>query len=741
VIDGFLHPLLAFGALLASVPLVIHLLNRRRDTPLAFAAMRFVAAAHRRTRRRARLESLLLLIARMLAVALLAFAVARPFVGGDGLLAGLSSARRDVVLLVDVSASTGQREGLGTPFERIVARAREIVESLDESTGDRVRVILVDDAPRAVTSRSAGEARLLFDTLTAPSPTSADLASALELVLACLDDWGARGSDVEVRFLTDLQRRTFAAPTPTEGARPDEVLDPLASALDRLAEREARVLVEDQGSLEAVPANAGVVAVEVLGGDPSFGTPARVEVVVRNFGTAPLVDLRVALAVEGARLPAQSLEVDAGDEARAVFPVRWHSTGEQALVASLAADGFALDDERVTVVEVAPPVRVALVNGAPSVEALELDEVGLLAAVLAPPGDDVLFSDGSAPFEPRVVQPSELESGALDLAALDVVWLANVAQLSTRAVESLTAWVRSGGALVFSMGDAVSLESFDARLFDDDGSGLLPARLLERRAVGDRRREYHRVRSFDETHPALAFFADERFRRLLVEVPIFEYVACVPLPDARVLAELDDGGAPLLVERDFGRGRVYLLTTTIDPAWTRLPESPKTLVPLAHEWLRSAARNAVTPRNVAVGEALVVESAVFPRDPVVVAPDGRRRPVDGAPQALEGGLWSLVAVEAADAPGLFAVEFESQVAARFAALFDSDEGDLARAAPLELSARHPALVPAADVSTTGEVVESRAQGELWRPLAAVVLALLVAESLYSAFVGRRRKSA
>ena len=52
-VDGFAHPALAFGAALAAVPLVIHLLNRQRHRPMAWAAMRFVEAAWRRTRRRA----------------------------------------------------------------------------------------------------------------------------------------------------------------------------------------------------------------------------------------------------------------------------------------------------------------------------------------------------------------------------------------------------------------------------------------------------------------------------------------------------------------------------------------------------------------------------------------------------------------------------------------------------------------------------------------------------------------
>lgn len=764
MIDGFANPALAFGALLAVVPLIIHLFNRRRHRPLSFGAMRFILAAHKRTRRRARLERLLLLLLRMLAVGLLGFALARPFVGGDSLLTGLGERRRDLILLVDTSGSTDYREGLGSVFQSIVARARDLTEELDESKGDRVRLILVDDAPRQASGRSVREALAVIDALEAPSPSAADIVGALALTTECIDEWGA---DVEVRFLTDMQRGTFrdesfaaAEPSGLEAGNLGATADPLdpdlsdrgaaiaagqrprlGPALDRLEQRGAILVVEDLGSGTTQPANAGIVRLDVLGPAPSIGAPARVEVTVRNFGPDPLLSLRVALAVEETRLPVKSIDVEAGATSSTTFTVRWQAAGSSRLTASIAADGLGIDDARSRVVKVAPPVRVLLVNGAPSDDSIEFDEVGLLAAVLAPPAEAGFALAGTAPFEPRVVLPAELEAGSVEMSSADVIWLANVPQLSTRTIDRLTDWVRAGGALVFSMGDSIAPATFGERLFSDDGTGLLPARLMGTRAVSDRRREYYRVRSFDGEHPALKFFADERFRRLLVEVPIFEYVACVPLPDARVLMDLDDGGAPLLVERDFGRGRTYLFTTSIDADWTRLPQSPKTLVPLAHEWLRHAARRPLPPVNVDVGDALVVETDGFPRQPVAILPDGRRREVDADPVDLEGERWSLMIEPDADVPGIWSAEVAGEVVAHFAVGFDSAEGDLVRYSGAELESIHPVLVASRSGGESREDAgASQARsGELWRPLIALVLALLVIESLYSALIGSRRR--
>ena len=74
-----LHPAIAVaGALAVAIPILIHLLLRRRRKPVMWGAMRFLLEAMRQQRRRLRLEQFLLLAARCLIIALAAMAIARP---------------------------------------------------------------------------------------------------------------------------------------------------------------------------------------------------------------------------------------------------------------------------------------------------------------------------------------------------------------------------------------------------------------------------------------------------------------------------------------------------------------------------------------------------------------------------------------------------------------------------------------------------------------------------------------
>src|SRR6516165_2964378 len=73
---GLWYTTLFAGAAAVAVPVIIHLLNRRRYKIVTWAAMRFLLNAQRQNTRRMRIEQLILLLVRMALVALIVFAMA-----------------------------------------------------------------------------------------------------------------------------------------------------------------------------------------------------------------------------------------------------------------------------------------------------------------------------------------------------------------------------------------------------------------------------------------------------------------------------------------------------------------------------------------------------------------------------------------------------------------------------------------------------------------------------------------
>ncbi len=731
--DGFVNPGLVAGVALASVPLIIHLLNRQRHRPMPWAAMRFVLAAHRRTRRRANLENLLLLLLRVAAVALFALAIARPFIGERSPLAQLAQSRRDLVLVLDLSASTGYREGARSVHEAIVERARAILLELDSARDDRVRLIAASSAPRLVSWRRPEEALSIVASLAGPDDQPLDLGAALgEVARLAEEDAAAQGAaSLEIVVLTDLQRGNFEAPDVAAGPN-------LREQLDRLAALGLDVWLEDLGPAELTPPNLSIADVSAVG-ELYAGADIEFAVDVRNHGPNARNGVRVGLALDDdQRLPFRTIDVPARGSARAMFTGRVATPGAHLATARLEPDRLPVDDARSFVFTAPPTVRVLLVNGESAVE-IERDEIGLLQSVLEP------LDDGAAavaPFDVRVVAPHELSSNDLNFADFQVIALANLETPPAATVAALERWTAAGGTLVFTMGKRVEPTAFNLRLHRADGSGLAPVELLARTSIA-RRDGYYRVREFDGAHPALAFFADERWRPLLSEAPTYEFFQSRPDPNARVLASFDDPAqSALLVEKRYDRGRVFLWTTSIDPEWSRIPQSPRTFVPLVHEWFRYAGRDPSTPRNVEVGAPLFAELRVFPRQPALVAPDGARRAVSIEPRVEGPGRWSLTLLDVSARAGAYRLQFEGAPSEPFAVALDPRESDLDRLARSEAVGFHRALKLAnAGAHSTEDQAEPAAQGEIWRLLAWVCFAVLCAETLWAAWVGRSRRMA
>src|SRR5580658_6581835 len=97
---GFEHlPMLGWLAA-ASVPLLLHLLSRRKQREVSWAAMTFLLEAVKRRSQRVRLEQWLLLLVRTLIVAVVVIAMAEPFLNRSTMVVGTSE-RTHRVLVID----------------------------------------------------------------------------------------------------------------------------------------------------------------------------------------------------------------------------------------------------------------------------------------------------------------------------------------------------------------------------------------------------------------------------------------------------------------------------------------------------------------------------------------------------------------------------------------------------------------------------------------------------------------
>jgi Aerotolerance regulator N-terminal len=139
---SFLHFYLLGGLSLVAVPILIHLVTREKPKHLRFPAFRFLLQKYHVNRRKLRLHHLLLLLLRMLLIAALCLALARPRLHTDlpEILGG--SQPVVVVLAFDTSSSMDYERGGLTRLEDARRRALELLEELPDGS----RVALLDSA-------------------------------------------------------------------------------------------------------------------------------------------------------------------------------------------------------------------------------------------------------------------------------------------------------------------------------------------------------------------------------------------------------------------------------------------------------------------------------------------------------------------------------------------------------------------------------------------------------------------
>ena len=206
---NFLAPWFLLGILAVAGPVVFHLIRRTVRERTAFSSVLFLRPIPPRATRRRKLEHILLLLLRCLALLLLALGFARPFFPKSGFSSPPPGPGRQTVLLMDTSASM-RRTGLWP--KALAAAGRHLDQA---ALGDRIAVLAFDQQVHTVVSFAEWlswpldqRAALTKQKLAAVSPgwSGTDLGLALtEAAELFQEDKGGEFSSRAVTLISDLQ--------------------------------------------------------------------------------------------------------------------------------------------------------------------------------------------------------------------------------------------------------------------------------------------------------------------------------------------------------------------------------------------------------------------------------------------------------------------------------------------------------------------------------------------------------
>src|SRR6266545_3992412 len=155
---SFLTPLFFVGLAAIAVPVLVHLIQRERKRVIEFPSLMFVRRIPYQSVRRRRIRHWPLLLLRAAAIALIVAAFARPFLRQSAVANAVTGGAREVVILLDQSASMGY----GDHWVRAQEAARAVVRGLGQD--DKATLVLfgrnAEENMRATSDRSRLEAAI-----------------------------------------------------------------------------------------------------------------------------------------------------------------------------------------------------------------------------------------------------------------------------------------------------------------------------------------------------------------------------------------------------------------------------------------------------------------------------------------------------------------------------------------------------------------------------------------------------
>jgi hypothetical protein len=683
---NFLTPWFLLGGAAIAGPIIFHLIRRAARERSEFSSLMFLRPTPPRAVRRSKMEHLFLLLLRSLCLLLLAGAFARPFFPKDIPLPETQGRRREVILLIDTSASM-RREGLWAQAQATARRYLEKAEASDEvaiSTFDRRPSTLVSFSEWAAwgaDQRAAlAEARLAG---ISPVWMNTRLGTALTGVAEQFQA-GAKAqpaSQREIVLISDMQ----------EGA-----------SLEGLQGHDwpagARVIVERVNAKSQ--SNAGLEIIEAASGpDPEDKVHARVS--------------------------------NASSSSKERFQLRWR-TGERA--AGPAADVYVLPGRTLTAT--APPLPAGAKEGTLELTgddisfdnlsyfaAPEIDHVGIAYFGSEPsesPSTLLFYLRRAFPDTPRrrveFVSAGEGvdAAGALDSAAFAVV--ANSCDGGQAA--ALRQWMEKGKSVLLVLGNSKSAETLGA-LLNNPG-----ARVTESDG------QYALLGEIDFKHPLFSAFDDPRYsdfshihfwkhRRLEMPASV----------QSRVIAKFDDG-SPALTQFSVGKGNLLALASGWTPSDSQLAVSSK-FAPLMQTILDWSGGSAPSRTEFRTGETLP--------SPVASGSVQWTRP-DGKTQTTSDGA----AFTDTDLPGIYRAQWAGKER-RFAVNLAIEESRVGVLATDELARLGVPMGPEVEPSAAQrrnqehhlQTTELENRQKLWRWLIVAALGFTLGEMALSGVLARR----
>lgn len=530
---SFLFPLYLLGAAAIAVPILLHLRKRPPKEHIPFSSLMFLEKSPERLTRRTKLERILLLALRCLAILLLALAFGRPFLNSGKLISTEESITR-AVILVDRSASM-QREDL---WDQALALAEESIG--DFKNKDEVALAFFDETAETIAdfpvwrdlSSRARVAAFREATPEAPSWMASNPGEALTRASDALlgADAAAPATRKEVILISDFQEGSDFSSL-NDNAWPEDVLVRCLSVTPKQSDNFSITLA-------ATPPRSNINEDEIYRVRLSNAATSESAAVKLRWKGFPETEIETLIAPGISRIlstPPRPPQAERG-------------------ILEITGDSHSFDNEVYVAPVQARPLRIKLVSESGLKESAGSPLFYLRRALQSTPALEPIISATES------ITEADLESNEVIIIA--GIW-------SEETGEKLNQFAIDGG-LVIAVPSADTESSAFAKLAGNDQWKLSETNVSD----------YSLLSDLDFDHPVLIPFARAKIRDF-TKVRFWKHrTLSLPdeTPDTRIIARFD-GESPALIEKRIGTGALFAFLSGWEPSESQLALSSK-FVPL-----------------------------------------------------------------------------------------------------------------------------------------------------------------
>jgi hypothetical protein len=695
----FLNPFVLLALSAVGIPLLLHFFNLRQPQTVDFSSLAFVKELQKSAVQRVRVKEWLLLLLRMLAVACLVMAFARPTLTGQ--LAGVGERTRTAhALVVDNSLSMTLRDDQGEYLDQAKRQARGILETAE--AGDDVLVWPTaqtsEQRPSPGTNRAVAQEGIdEIDARAGSTPLSTAVVQAAQRLQA------SSAPRKVVYAVSDLQQSTLGDSSATQAPDGTQGLVVRVGARDH--------------------ANVGITDVRVVSRIAEVGQPVEMEATLSNYGSDPLNGYVASVYLQDERVAQTTTTLQPGQSTTVTFTATPQSRGWLAGRVEGEDDALPQDNVRHFALHVPEERRILVVRG--EGQPTDYLDLALSSQMIE---DRIAF---------RTTTIGEADLTTTELGSYDTVLLVGPRTLSSGEVSALGRYVEQGGGVMLFPNNQARPEDYNALLQTLQGGEFrgFSGSMGEQRSIAT----FDRV---DREHPLFegVFDSSQSSRRAEVERPDVYYAMNYRPTGAseQTLIELSNG-MPFLQEIRHGSGVALTLAVAPTTQWSDLPVRGLFIPLLYRSVYYLSAGTSVAGEQLTAGrpgELRITGLAPETSALRLVGPNGVERTPD---QRSLYGATLLETGSTLHTTGIYDVRADDRLVRRIAVNLDASESDVrtasADSAATQISrvaglSVEPLGASGATAASVAETLRTQRTGtEIWNVFLLLALAFLVAEML------------